>query len=343
MRLLASARIRAICATAIALAVTGCGGGGGSVKSVVPDSSHRSVRDVSSTPVLYVATAANVYAYNLTDTGTTAPQRTITRAGAGSTNVGITAYTDGTLDILQNTTSGLPCRILVESATANGAAPALAKVACSSDTVTGLSIATNAANGGIDVLYDDTTTSTYELARFSQSTDGAGTVGSPTTLTIPEPVIQVTTDGGHDFVDNTAGQVAKYAHTATGSTAENLDITLPSGTSGAMAVSPVDKTLYVVEPGAGASGEIRLAGYLPTTYASNGGAPAAPDYYYDFPGATSVPAITVDDSGNVYAAIQNANNSVVKVYPPHLTSKNTQALTITGGPITGLAIFQPPA
>jgi len=304
---------------------------------------------VSSTPVLYVATSTTVYAYNPTDSGSTAPSRTITLPSSGATNVAITAYLDGTLDVLQSTSANSPlgpCRVVVLSATANGSTVPVSKASCSdsSDYFTSpQGIATN-SNGGIDILGAETSGTLY-INHITQSNDGNGTLGTPGSLLELGPgttPAYLATDPQHDYTLTAAGTVSKYSNTASGTGADATPAQrfhTNSGTGGPLAVSPVDKTLYLVEPNGGTGSTYLIAGFMPSTYQGNSGTPT-PDYTLDLgSNVTGVQAIACDSSGNVYIALTNGSGSHVRVYASHLGAMS-RVLNVSGTPV-GVALYQP--
>lgn len=306
-----------------------------------------------STPVLYVSSKDRVNAFDPTASGSTPPNRTIfVHANQVDSIAGIAAAADGTLDVLQNyfpASDNLShCRVVIMSATANGDAAALnPKIDCpgNGDPTTGYGIAKNPVVGGFDVLFVDPNTGEEYVKRFTQSNDGAGTAAYSSYLALPSTAYRhlATDRGGHDYVDDNAGNVRKYTYSATGDpnapTAQYFSV---GNTSGAMAVSPVDLTLYVVLPGA-ANGGDRLAAFLPSDYTGMHGL-VLPSYAYDFQAGSSVTALATDQNGNLYVGITTPNGARVKTFSPHFAGgapiRNLDALPGDGATaITGLALY----
>jgi len=326
-------------ALAVAL-LTACGGGGGGSGTLPPQGLNRQTQS-GGPQTLYVSSTASVYAYNTTDSGTTSPSRTITTAGTGHTNVGIAAYTDGTLDILQAVTGTYaPCRVVAVAANANGSAVTpIGKTRCSNDS-TIVGIATNLREGGVDIV-GATSSNNYFLYRATQPSDGSGalgTVGNPDPLGNPGGLTvnfaggDPGDPGGHIYINTSDGTVYKFRANNTDGN-QVVQFSTPSGSAGAMTVSPIDQTLYVVEPGAGASNTFRIVGFLPATYHASSN-PAA-DYSLDLgSNVTAVPALQCDSSGNLYVALVNSSGSHVRVYSPHFSPSGIlRALDLPATPV----------
>lgn len=337
----------------------GCGGGGG--QSVTPGggTSGRSPQSIvtaspSPSPALYVSSKDRINVFNPTDTASTPPSRTIfVHANQVDLIAGISTYTDGTLDVVQNyypMSDNLEhCRVVIESATANGDAAALTKnMSCpgNADPSTGYGIARNPVNGGFDVLFSDVVTGEEYVKHYTQPSDGSGIGTYSSYFALPSTAFRylATDRGGHDYVDDTVGNVRKYTHAVTGETPATAQYFSVGSHSGAMAVSNVDLTLYVVLPGAGPAGVDELAGYTLAQYTGHPGAFITPSYVVDFDAGTTATALATDQNGYVYVGLTTSSGPRVKTFNAHLAGgtaiRNLDALP--GDPatkITGISLY----
>lgn len=263
---------------------------------------------------LYAAVTDRVYAYALNaPTGTTTAQRTII-PHQNQTQVleGVATSADGTLDILEDffTGSGMSqvshCRVVVESATADGSAAALGTYLCDpTNAGQAEGIARNTV-GGYDVLYTDTTLSKDIVHRYSS--DGA-TLSSTLTLDF-FPLYLATDRGGHDDLDTSGGRIVSYKATTTDPTMRASDVSLAGSPQlGPIAVSPgADRTVYVVQGALGNQNIYALAPGSATISRTIG--PFTNRY---------ISALAVDSQGNLYAGTNKTDNSFVssvQVYGP---------------------------
>lgn len=343
-----------------ALLVVGlaAGCGGGALQSVTPGGGAPQRGPLTNpgptpSPTLYVASKDRINAFNPSDTGATPPTRTFyVHANQADGIAGIATYTDGSVDVLQNyfpVSDNLShCRVVIESATASGDAAALnPKIDCpgNNDPTTGYGIGRNPVVGGFDILFYDANTGFEYVKRYTQ-TAGTGSAAYYNYLTLPSTTFRylATDRGGHDYVDDTTGHVRKYKYSAQDPSPPTAQYFTVGTSSGALAVSPVDLTLYVVLPGAGPSGGDKIAGYDPTQYTGANGASVAPAYVQDFVVGTTVTALATDQNGYLYVGVTTSNGARVKTFNPHFAGgapiRNLDALP--GDPsnkITGLALY----
>ena len=293
---------------------------------------------------LYVANATSVYAVPLGSNGAQTAQRTITPhpGQTAQTITGIAVNDDGTLDILQRYFNGpgqsqQHCRIVVESASADGS-PAANNYQCdAADQTQSEQIARNYF-GGFDVLITDVTTNKDLVRRWSA--DGTSVVN---TLALDAfPLYFATDKGGHDYLDTVGGEIFSYRGSTTdpAQKVSDFSISAPNGLQ-QMAVAP-DKTIYVVE---GASGSEHIDAFAP-------GSQTVTRTIGPF-SVQSVDALAVDSQGELYVALSNngtvnsANTpAVVRVYDAAASGKPPPLRIITVQPntfnITGLAVYEGP-
>jgi hypothetical protein len=293
---------------------------------------------------LYAAVTDRAYAYALNaPSGTLTAQRTIVpHPNQVQVLTGVATNADGTLDILENffTGTGMSqvahCRVVVESATADGSPAALGTYLCDpADKSQAEGIARNTI-GGFDVLFDDVTANEVVLRRFSA--DG-GTVSS--TLILDFVPLYVATDrGGHDYLDTSGGRIVSYKATTTDPTVRASDVTLAGNPSlGPIAVSPnADRTVYVVQGSLGSENVYALAPGSSTISRTIG--PFTARY---------VSALAVDSQGNLYVGTNyysgaGSANSSIQVYGPSANGTPAPARVLVPSPTTnfirGLAISE---
>lgn len=355
----------------LALLLAGCGGGGALSSLPGGNSGTRSPQyQAPTTPVLYVASQDRVNAFAITARGTTPPDRTIfVHSNQTDRNASITAFIDGTLDVLQTyyPASGPSpkCRIVVESATANGTAAALnPNWDCSANAANSgvaYGIATNYSLSGIDIVYDDNGSPNYTLERFSQGF-GNGILGAPgDVLTLPgaQPNLTVPIGGGPDWVNDGATTLRRYPAASTdtscgGTCSPTALVTTatkggtPTTFLGAMAAEFKTNTLYVIA--STGSGPMHLLGYsLPTIGACNGCGTVNAQWDKTFATGTNVTAVAAGSDGTVYVGLTNASGAHVKVFTsrPDDSSNataigNLEALPGDGATqITSMYVYQP--
>jgi hypothetical protein len=291
---------------------------------------------------LYAAESHVVHAYPLGADGTTAAARTIVpHPNEDQYITGLAVNGDGTLDILEQYYPGgvetLPgyCRVVVESATADGAARAVGTHLCAANpTIATNGIATNTF-GGYDVLYYGADGILPTLRRFGS--DGASIVSSLPLNT--QPQYFGTDHAGRDYLpsfDGTNSRLQIFKSTTTDYTQTKWDVTFIGYDFGPAAVSPAaDRSVYVV------------SGYVGNEYIN-----------VIVPGATTVSGtigpfrsnrinvMAVDAQGSLYVALSPSNGApgvFINVYPSGASGKPPPQRTIIPspsipGPITALAI-----
>ncbi len=334
-------------ATACAL-LAACGASSPAVLPTgpVPGStlSHRSTTSGQSVAsgTLYVTESHVVHAYPLGTDGLTAVSRTIVpHPNEVQYITGLAVNADGTLDILEQYyvggvlafSSGY-CRVVVESASADGPARAVGTHLCDADPAVATDGIASNMYGGYDVLYLDAASHAV-LRRFGD--DGASVVSSlrPNTL----PVYLATDHAGHDYlpsVDGTNSRIQMYKATTSDSTQTKWDVTFIGYDFGPAAVSQAaDRTVYVV------------SGLVGSQYIN-----------VIVPGATTVSgtigpfrsnrinAMAVDAQGSLYVALSptsGAPGNFIHVYPSGASGKPTPQRAIIpspmiSAPITAIAI-----
>jgi hypothetical protein len=306
--------------------------------ALLPAASGESV----STGTLYAAESHVVHAYPLGADGTTAATRSIIPHPNEDQYIqGLAVNGDGTLDILEQyyaggveaASSGY-CRVVVESASADGAARAVGTHLCDANpTVATDGIASNTF-GGYDVLYYDAA-SRAVLRRFGD--DGVSVVSSLAMNTVPQLV--ATDRAGRDYLvtyDGTNSRIQTYKATTTDYSQTKWDATFLGYAFGATAVSPgADRTVYVVSGSRG--GEI-INVIVP-------GASTISTTIGPF-GHNDISAMAVDAQGSLYVAFwpeSGPPGSFIRVYASGASGKPAPQRVITPSPtitgtITGLAI-----
>ena len=253
--------LRLLALGAVSLLVAACGGRSTSSIPAAANAASiaRSVASAAapSTATIYVGTQTSVLAFPLAGSGTLEPSRTIVpHPNQGRQTIdGLATNADGTLAILQNfsvlttpTTVVGHCRVVIESATADGSPPA-SNVQCNPNGPTaGYGIARNTA-GGFDLAFEDgdpNNAPAHVLRRFGS--DGAGVVSSAPLGFVPSYL--AVDRGGHDFLDsyNYRGEIFLFKAANTSGIADtttNVDL---NKTLSAIAVSPgADRTIYVAQ------------------------------------------------------------------------------------------------
>ena len=299
--------------------LAGCSGS--SHATLLPSGSlHASDAATAAVPAsgtIYVADTDRVYALPIGASGPVAAQRTIVPHPdqTQQTLDGLATAPDGTLYILEHRsktagrTTTVRCRVVAESATADGSPAALSTTACDpTDQAQGFGIARNTL-GGYDVLYQDLQSNALAVRRFA---NGGASVGSTLVLNAASGDGLATDFGGHDYVDTAAGEILKYKASVTDATVRAEDVQVAGSPSNlrAIAVSPADFTVYVVE---GDPGNETIAAIPPGS--STPARTIGPFTMH------SVSALAVDAQGNVYVAV-NPNGgsypySTIRVYGPN--------------------------
>ncbi len=326
--------------------LAGCSGGSHSVVPSTGATLHTADAASASIPsggTLYVADTDRVYALPLGASDAIVPLRTIVPhpLQAQQSVDGIATAADGTLYVLEHRTfSGgratvVRCRVVAESATADGSPAALATTPCDSSPAQALGIARNAL-GGYDVLYRDTATAAFSVGRMAND----GSVNSTLVLTSPSASALATDAGGHDYVVTGSGEILKYKAAVADPSVLASDVQIPGSPTNvsAIAVSPAaDRTAYVVE---GPAGNQTIDAIPPGS--STVSRTIGPFTNH------SVSALAVDSQGNLYAAV-NPNGgtyaySTVRVYGPDAQGSSTPSRIIAPAVqttlIRGLAIAE---
>jgi len=291
---------------------------------------------------LYAAVTDRAYAYALNaPTGTTTAQRTIIpHPNQVQVLAGVATNADGTLDILEQFFTGTGqsqvehCRVVVESATANGSPAALGTYLCDpNDKSQAEGIARNTV-GGFDVLFADNVSNKDVVRRFNA--DGAGVTN---TLVLDFFPLYLATDrGAHDYLDTAQGRIVSYKTVTTDPTVRSTDVTLAGNPQlGPIAVSPgADRTVYVVQGALGNQNILALAPGSSTISRTIG--PFTNRY---------ISALAVDSQGNLYAGTNkndNSFNSSVQVYGPGANGAPAPDRILVPSPainfFRGLAIFE---
>ncbi len=352
--------------TLFALALSACGHGSSSTIPGVPPQNTSGGRPTSSNTVstaqnstLYVSSAKSVYAFPLAAQGTqTASQTIAPHTDQQARIVGLAAAADGNLGILQEyypDTNSHRCRVVIHQAGASQAAAA--DIDCGEYSnayaygITRNPRPTGSATVPQGDAFDVLTTIDSTSQAYVKRMDEAGRTLS--TLTLPANTFRsITTDlGGHDYVaDPTTNHVKRYDPTSAdgGSTTPTADLAI-SNTAGQVAVSPVNKTLWVATNDG-------------TNTVINGYAfPGANQPYSSTPSQTintnltkfTVGALAFDQAGHLYAGLNliygvaGPSKNVVRVFDVSTqtpTVLHSLAQPVPGNPsdITGLAISEGP-
>ena len=325
-------------------------------------SDTRAAQTVTPSGTLYVSSTKAVYAYNLSASGAQTPNRTITPHSAQQNRVtAIATSADGNLGVLEEyypDAGGHRCRLTVLPANATGNAGALSVTDCTGSYTDeyGYAVARNpvlpSSTPGVptgdafDILASQDSTGNAYIKRYDET-------GAPlSTLTLPSAAYRYLTDdkGGHAYIADTAGNVAKYKFTAAdgAATAAQTTFTQTTGSSGPMAVSPTDLTLYVATKNG--SGQNVIKGFA----AGGGGTydPTSPTKTIGPFGNNNVTALAFDNEGELYVALSSipgggaAFPNVVRVYNVSGTPTVVRTIptAVPGNPtdITGLAISEGP-
>ncbi len=352
---------RSACAVVTAALLSACSHGAGGQSAVpIPLDNARSVESASPTTAgtLYVSSAKAVYAYDVTGHGQISPQRTLTPLASDQyRNVAIATEADGNLGVLQEyypSTGGHKCRLVIESATASGTAGILHNYDCTEqyDNAYGYGVSANNApasastdvplGDAFDVLYHDDAQS----AQYVRHIDENGT--SLGLLTVSAAMRAIAGNpNGLSFIDDTSGNVSKYAPDASDPSTRLTTFSTPQASSGPIVTSQNTSTVYVATTDN--SGNAVVDGFRPTsgTYSSTPSVVVGP--FANF----NVTALAVDKQGLLYVGLSAiyghgaAQANTVKVYDVSTASPTVVraiALPVPGNPsdITGLAIAQSP-
>jgi hypothetical protein len=222
----------------------------------------------------------------------------------------------------------------------------LANIDCLGDNSSsnGYGIARDPAAGGFDILFSDVDANEY-VQRFAQSAGSTGNTnrGSNIFTTNLVYLALAVDNGGHEYIDDNAGNVLKFKNTATGNATANQTFSV-GASSGALAVSPIDLTLFVVVHGGGPGGVDVVNKYAPADYGGLATATAPSRGQIFFGAGANVTALATDSQGGLYVGLTNANGARVKYYPAGATTptRNLQALNgDTNQTVTGIAVYEP--
>ena len=341
--------VRAVCTIVALTFIAGCAGAthGSSVPSAGRESAERSPATsgaAAPSGTLYIAESHVVDVVPLDANGVTTPTRTITpHPNQDQYITGLAVNTDATLDILEQfyaggveTSSSGYCRVVVESATADGSPPAVGTNLCDAQpAVTTNGIAANALGGYDVVFFGAPAPNTAVLRRFGG--DGTSVVNSLVLNT--QPTYLATDRGGHDYIDpfdGTNSRIEMYKGTTTDYLATQWDVTFIGSGFSSIAVSPAaDRTVYVVSGGRGGQ-------YI------NALTPGASSFSRSIgPFAAAITALAIDSQEELYVALNPSGGPVagiVRVYDGTASGTPTALRAIRldrpVGVFTGLAISE---
>jgi hypothetical protein len=348
---------RALALAAVAALLSGCGGGGSRLSSLLPNGSSRSAMDTTNpNDTLFVSNGGGVSAFPLTASGAASPTATFeVHPDQTGSIVGVEAAASGSIEVLQsfqNQTAGYnDCRIVEVPENSNGSAVKTNQYDCNGITANGPVYRGRAIargpNGEIDSLYtsngvDEILRLTFPVGTTAQSAVSFQASGTAKHNAMYEGA------GGHMYVSSGSANdpivIGASASTtgcsASATGAATVDNYSPAtntpghtftingrSTAGVLAIAPDNNTLYVATCTTAANTAVPAGSLLldeVTTQGANG-AISAVGSIGPF-GNQNITALAVDGQGNLYVGLSandTSGTTNVRVYAPSAFTAGT--------------------